>query len=181
MPVTITSGTQQPVYVKDNTGTSIQVVKIDVGSGTTLADFGGTITAVNNLANGSVRMTVGTLTTGTLQNLVGGTVSTNVLPDNNFATVVSTGTTSFGTIKAAVSGSAIYITDLIVSVGSVTNVEIGDGTTGATNLLGTLQLAQYGGMVSNFRIPLKTSSGGTLVYKQSVGCPLSLTVLGFVK
>jgi hypothetical protein len=169
MPVTITSGTQQPVYVKDNGGTSIQVIKLDVGSGTALADFGGTITQVNNLA------------AGTITSLASGTISTLGIPANNFATVVTTGTTAFGTIKPTVAGSAIYVTDLIVSVGSATVVEIGDGTTGASDIIGSLQFAQYGGMVSNFRIPLQTSVGGTLVYKQSVGCPLSITAIGFVK
>ncbi len=166
MSVNITQGTEIAIKTTTDGTTQIQNVRVD----------GGTV-----LATGTVVVSAGTTLGGTLQNLNFGTIDTFYIPANNFATVVSTGTTSFGTIKAAVSGSAIYITDLVISAGSVTNVEIGDGTTGASNILGTLQLTQYGGMVANFRIPLKTSTSGTLVYKQSVGCPLTITAQGYVK
>ena len=171
MSVTINEGTATEIYTKLNAGTEIQVVKLDVGSGTAVADFGGTITAVNSVAN---------LVSGTLGNLNFGTVDTYYRHPDAFATVVSTGTNTFGTIKAAVAGSAIYITDLIISVGSATVVQIGDGTTDASNIIGSLSLAQYGGLVANFKTPVKTSAGGTLVYKQSVGCPLTITCNGYV-
>jgi hypothetical protein len=165
MSVNITQGTETAIKTTTDGGNGdIQHVRID----------GGTVALISASAAGTIKG-------GTLQNLNFGTVDTFYIPVNNFATVVSTGTTTFGTIKATVAGSAIYVTDLVVSAGSATNVEIGDGTVGATNLLGTLQLAQYGGMVANFRIPIQTSVGGTLVYKQSVGCPLTITAFGYVK
>ena len=180
MGVQITQGTQTDIYVKTNGGTAIQVVKLDVGSGTAVADFGGTITQVTTV--GSVTRLVG----GTLGALANGTVGAGTVQTyglrhaDAFAVVASTGTNTFGTIKAAVAGSVIYVTDLIISAGSATVVEIGDGTTGASDIIGSLQLAQYGGLVCNFNTPLLTSSGGTLVYKQSVGCPLTITCLGYV-
>ena len=184
MSVTINEGTATQIYTKTNAGTEIQVVKLDVGSGTAVADFGGTITAVNSVANlvkGTITaLATGTITGGTLGNLNFGTVDTYYRHPDAFATVVSTGTNTFGTIKAAVAGSAIYITDLIISVGSATVVQIGDGTTDASNIIGSLSLAQYGGLVANFKTPVKTSAGGTLVYKQSVGCPLTITCNGYV-
>ena len=150
MPVTITSGTQQPIYVIDSAGTSVQVVKLDVGGGTNLQDF----------------------------STIGGQLG--MRHADAFATVVSTGTNTLGTIKAGVSGSVIYVTDLIVSVGSASNVEFGNGGT-SLPLIGTLALAANGGAVMNFRTPLATSAGSALVYKQSAAIsPLSITALGFI-
>ena len=171
MAVTITQGTQTGIKTTTDGAAEIQHVRAD----------GGTIGIVAGLTTGTVVVSKGTVLGGTLQNLNFGTVDTFYIPANNFATVVSTGTNTFGTIKPTVAGSSIYVTDLIISAGLTTTVEIGDGTVGASNLLGTLQLAQYGGMVANFRIPIQTSSGGTLVYKQSVGCPLTITAMGYVK
>ena len=166
----VTQGTSTNL-ANDVVGTNIYPVsKIDIGAAGASSLFTGTLGAVTNLAGG----TVGVLTSGTVDTV-------GLLNANYFSTVVSTGTNTFGTIKASVAGSAIYVTDLIVSVGSVTTLEIGDGTVGATDLIGTLQLNQYGGMVSNFRSPIKTSVSGTLVYKQSVGCPLTITAIGYVK
>lgn len=51
----------------------------------------------------------------------------------------------------------------------------------STPLVGTLSFAQYGGLTSNFRVPLSVTSGSALVYQQSVGCPLSITAQGFVR
>jgi hypothetical protein len=170
MAVQITQGTQTAIYSKLNGGTEIQVVKLDIGSGTSVADFGGTITEVGNLVKGTVTV----LTAGTVSNI-------GLTHANAFATTVSTGTLTLGTIKPAVSGSVIYVTDLIVSAGSATNVEIGSGGT-STLIVGTLFLAANGGAVMNFRTPLSTVSGSALVYKQSAAIsPLSITCLGYVK
>lgn len=189
MAITINEGTQVDVYTKVNAGTEIQIVKLDVGSGTAIADFGGTITAVNNLANGTVRISVGTVTTGTLQNLVSGTINSGTVDSLNigrrhadeFATVVSTGTNVLGTIRAAVSGSAIYVTGLVISAGSATNVEIGNGGT-ANPILGTIYLNANGGLaLTPIDPPLRTSAGSALIYKQSTAIsPLSITCVGYI-
>ena len=172
--VKINQGTQTTVQTVAVGGTETQVVRLDIGSGATAGEFGGTINRVTDLLKGTVT------TVSSVSNLVFGTIDTFYRHPDAFATVVTTGTNTFGTIKAAVAGSAIYITDLIISVGSTTVVEIGDGTVGATDIIGSLSFAQYGGMVCNFRTPVKTSSAGTLVYKQSVGCPLTITCNGYV-
>lgn len=169
--IKINQGTNTVIQTVAVGGTETQVVRLDIGSGATTAEFGGTINRVTDLLKGTITA---------VSNLAFGTVDTFYRHPDAFSVIASTGTTDFGTIKAAVTGSVIYITDLIISAGSATNVEIGDGTVGASNIMGTLQFAQYGGMVCNFRTPVKTSSGGTLVYKQSVGCPLTITCNGFV-
>ena len=159
--VKINQGTSTTIQTVAVGGTETQVVRLDIGSGATAAEFGGTIKSVTNLAFG--------------------TVDTFYRHPDGFVAIAQTGTNTFGTIKAAVSGSVIYVTDVVISAGSATVVEIGDGTVGATsNILGSLSLAQYGGMVGNFKTPLRTSSDGTLVYKQSVGCPLTITACGYV-
>jgi hypothetical protein len=172
MSVQITNGSQVSIYTKTNAGTDVQVVKLDIGSGTALQDFGGTITEVANLAKGTITQ---------ITNLAGGTVeSVNILNPNSFSTTVSTGTTTLGTIKAGVSGSIIYVTDFVISAGSATTIVIGNGGTNLP-LLGTLSLGQYGGMVGNFRTPIFGSSGSAIVYQQSVGCTLSITANGYIK
>ena len=183
MAVVITEGTQSTIKTTDSGG-HIQHVRED----------GGTIGIVSNLTNGTVRVGVGTITTGTLQNLVSGTINaiaagtiTNgtvitqgLRHADEFATVVSTGTNVLGTIRAAVAGSAIYVTDLVVSAGSATNVEIASGGT-STRVLGTLYLNANGGAVMNFTTPIRTASGSALVYKQSAAIsPLSISVQGYI-
>jgi len=196
MAVQITQGTQTPIYSKLSSGTEVQVVKLDIGAGTALADFGGTIadvTKVTNLAKGTITKveggTLGVLGAGTITKLEGGTLGVlaagtvdtiGLRHADAFATVVSTGTLTMGTIKPAVSGSVIYVTDLVISAGSATNVNIASGGT-STPMLGTLYLAAQGGAVMNFRQPLATASGSALVYKQSAAVsPLSITCLGYV-
>ena len=159
MAITINEGTAVDVYTKLSSGTEIQVVKLDVGAGTAIADFGGTITSVTNLAFG--------------------TVDTFYRHPDRFATVVSTGTSVMGTVKGSVGGSAIYVTDLVISAGTATNVEIGDGGT-SKPIVGTLHFATNGGAVINFHTPISTTAGSALVYKQSANGPLTITASGYV-
>lgn len=132
-----------------------------------------------NITQGT-QTAIATDTTGTVEYQSVRVDVAGTLPAGVFGTVVSTGTTTLGTIKAAVSGSVIYVTDIVVSVGSATTLVIGNGGTNLP-LLGTLSLGQYGGMVSNFNVPIYTSAGSALVYQQSVGCPLTITCQGYVR
>lgn len=190
MAIGINEGTQ--TFLKSTTSGTTQVSHVQVEGGTlgavTVADIpGGTIdslTALPDLPGG----TLDSLTA--LPDLPGGTVDlvTNVAfgtidrfyrhPDE-FATTVSSGTSTLGTIKAAVSGSVIYVTDLTVSAGSATNVEIASGGT-STPIMGTLHFSANGGAVMNFEVPIRTASGSALVYKQSVDGPLTITAQGYV-
>lgn len=203
MSVKVTQGTETTIYSTANAGTEIQIVKLDVGSGTAVSDFGGTITAVDSVANvakGTVtsaeNLVKGTITrveggtigevsnlaTGTIAavtNVTFGTIDTFYRHPDGFATTVSSGTSTLGTIKAAVSGSVIYVTDITVSAGTATNVEIASGGT-STPIIGTLHLADNGGAVMNFVTPARTASGSALVYKQSTDGPLTITCNGYV-
>lgn len=76
-------------------GAGTQAVRVIDGTVTNVGTVVG-MGVVTNLTSGSVRMTVGTLTTGTLQNLVSGTI--------NSATVVGAAGSA-----AAVSGNPVYM------------------------------------------------------------------------
>ena len=139
-----------------------------------------TVTTVSNLTNGSVRMTVGTLTGGTLQSGTVEALNIGRRHADEFATVVSTGTNVLGTIRAAIAGSAIYVTGLVVSVGSASNVEIASGGT-STNIGGTFFLNANGGVaLLPINPPLRTASGSALVYKQTANGPLTIMAQGYI-
>lgn len=135
---------------------------------------------------GSVVVTVGTVSAigadlpgGTIDQITFGTVDTFYRHPDAFATTVNTGTSTLGTIKAAVSGSVIYVTDVKISVNAASNVEIASGGT-STPIIGTLFFAGSGGMVANYRTPIPTASGSALVYKQSANTGMTIDVQGYV-
>lgn len=180
----LNQGTQSAVPT-DLIGTlNYPIVKLDVGALGASSPFTGTLGAVTNFAGGTITSLVkGTISTGTINT---GTINTGTVdsvsqfPLNSFGTTVTTGTNTLGTIKPAVSGSAIFVTDILVSAGTTTTLVIGMGGT-STPLIGTISLAANGGFVSNYRVPGSVISGSALVYQQSVGGVLSLSVNGFVR
>jgi hypothetical protein len=180
--INITQGTQNNIQTDLVGTTNYQIVKLDRGAAGASSLFTGTLDALTNLAGGTVGVVAkGTMSAGTVDLMKAGTIDTiSQFPPNPWGTTVSTGTTTLGTIKAAVAGSAIFVTDLIISAGSATTVVLGMGGT-STPFIGTLSLAQYGGLSTNFRTPGSVTSGSALVYQQSVGCPLSVTAIGFVR
>lgn len=182
--ILVTQGTQTTIKTDTVGGADFPVVKLDVGAVGATSPFTGTLGAVTNLAGGTITaLSKGTISAGTLN---AGTVNTGTVdtisqfPPNPWGTTVTTGTTTLGTIKPLVVGSAIFVTDLIISAGTVTTLVIGMGGT-STPLLGTLSFATNGGLVSNFRVPGSVTSGSALVYQQSVAGNLSITATGFVR
>ena len=183
----INEGTGTPLQA-DLVGTvNYPTFKLDQGAAGAASLFTGTLGAVTNLAGGTVTSLVkGTISTGTFSMTTGtvavGTVdSVSQLPPNSFGTTVNTGTNVLGTIRAAVAGSQIFVTDLIIAVGSATNVEIASGGT-STGIVGTMYFNANSGIVSNFRTPVFTAAGSALVFKQSAAIsPMSITVQGFVR
>lgn len=156
--VLITEGTSTNVATDLVGTTNYQKIKLDYGAAGASALFTGTILGVNS---------------GTID-------STSQFPPNPWQANISVGTSTLGTIKPAVSGSAIFITDLVISAGTQTNLVIGMGGT-STPLMGTLSFAQYGGLVSNFKVPGSVTSGSALVYQQSANNTLSIYAAGFVR
>lgn len=75
---------------------------------TAILDGNGTVSVLTNLTSGSVRMTVGTLTTGTLQNLVSGTIN-----------ALATGTLTGGTLQNLVSGTINALASGTITAGTV--------------------------------------------------------------
>lgn len=171
----VNSGTAIGVNASLNGTNYTPYVKLDSGVGTLNVDWGGTIPFIGNLNSGTVTVLAkGTVSTGTVDSI-------SQLPPNNWGTTVNTGTNVLGTIKAAVAGSQIFITDLVVSVGSTTNVEIASGGT-STGMIGTLYLNANGGAVLNYRTPIATAVGSALVFKQSAAIsPISITAQGFIR
>ena len=171
----INTGTTLTMASDDISSVHYPRVKISVGANGVAADWAGTIGTVARLEGG----TLTALGAGTITN---GTVSTIGLrhPDE-FATLVSTGTSTLGTIKAAVSGSSIYVTSIVVSVGSASNVVIGNGGT-SLPLLGTLFFNSNGGIaLTPIDPPLRTTAGSALVYQQSAAVsPMTIMVTGYV-
>jgi hypothetical protein len=149
MSVTITQGTQTIVAADTVSGAQYQIVKLDTGAAGASSPFTGTLSSIP------------------------------VVIPTYWSATVNTGTNTMGTIKAAVgAGTRIYVTDLIVSVGSASNVVIGDGTV-TSILAGTFNFAANGGLTSNYKQPLMTSQGGTLVYQQSAGGPMCIVATGY--
>ncbi len=173
--VLITQGTATNIQTDLVGTTNYQIVKLDRGIAGASSLFTGTIDAVTNLAAGTVTaLGKGTVATGTVDVV-------SQFPPNPWGTTVTTGTNTLGTIKPLVSGSAIFVTDLIISAGSATTLVIGMGGT-STPLIGTLSFAANGGLVSNFRTPGSVTSGSALVFQQSAAIsPLSITAIGFVR
>lgn len=142
---------------------------------------------INALASGTVTGgTLGNLVSGTINALASGTITNGTVSTlglhhaDEFATVVSAGTSALGTVKAAVSGSVIYVTGMVISVGSASNVTIASGGT-STPILGTLFFSANGGVAAMpFDPPIRTASGSALVYQQSVNGPISITAVGYV-
>ena len=150
MPIVVNEGTQTTVAAIANSGTQYPIVKLDIGSGTAIADFGGTITrvtellrgTVTNLATGTINALVaGTITGGTLGNLNFGTVATSAIPvtiGTSYGTLGTTGVAVIGTLIAASgAGTRQYISGLSMVVASgtvdcaITNVGTVAGPNGA--------------------------------------------------
>jgi len=171
----INQGTQSPIPANLVGTANYPVVKIDVGASGSSVPWQGTVTVGTNA------LTVGTINSGTIGVLSLGTVdAVSALPINVWGTTVNIGTSTIGTLKAAVGGSSIYITDLIVSAGTQTTFALHNGGT-ANPIFGTVSFAQYGGVTSNFRTPLFGSSGSAITYIQSANGTMSITASGFVK
>lgn len=142
-----------------------------MAGGTLTRLTGGTVT---NVASGSVVITVGTITNGTI-------LPFGILHGDEFATVVSGTGTATGTIKAAVSGSAIYVTGIVISAGTATtNIVVGSGTPTIPRL-GTLTFGANGGIaLTPLNPPIRTVAGSALVWQQNGTSNVSITAVGYV-
>ena len=180
MAILITQGTQTSVYTKTNAGTDVQVVKIDVGSGTNLADFGGTISRVTDLLKG----TVTNLVSGTINALASGTISAGTVQPyglrhaDAFATIVSNSGTVLGTVKAGVAGSAHYITDMLISAQGACTAVVYAGSTLVRG--GTYYFGANGGLINNLNTPITIDAGSAITFS-TVGTGLvTLEIRGYI-
>lgn len=176
----VNTGTTLTMASDDISSVHYPRVKISLGADGAAADWTGNIPTgtITALAKGTISVGTFSMTTGTLA--AGTVLPIGLRHADEFATVISSGTSDMGTIKAGVSGSVIYVTGLVVSAGSASNVVIGNG---GTNLPvgGTWFFNANGGVaLTPIDPPLRTSSGSALVYKQSANGPLTITAVGYV-
>ena len=178
---TLTTGSLSNVAML-NAGTIDTVTSVsNLVKGTITRIEGGTLGEVTNLTSGSVRMTVGTLTTGTLQNLVsgtinalasgtitGGTVSTNLLP---LVGVVLTTAVTIGTVGTLIPASALANRKSLLgyNTGTATVYLGGTGVTASTGIpagtgaftpaidLGTATLSGIGSTVGGTIVVMEVS------------------------
>ncbi len=141
-----------------------------------------TVGTVGVLNAGSVVVTAGTVSTlntvGTVGVINSGTVS--VIPAvhvDKFGVLIDCGTAAIGTVVGSTAGSAVYVTDLIVSCDAANTVSLGNG--GTANLIFTGYFAENGGVCSNFITPLYTSPGSALVWSQAGTGNVAVIVQGF--
>lgn len=161
MAVQINQGTQTSIYTKTNAGTDIQVIKLDIGSGTGIADFGGTILAVNS-----------------------GTIKLNMVPVVTGTSIVVVGTSGgslWGTIVAASgAGTKQYVSGVqIIGVAgttevAVTNIGIG-GSSGAGVLMRGF-IPPSGGIAQNFNPVIASGTNGTIAYWIGTAGTVDITV-----
>ena len=82
------------------------------------------------------------------------------------------------TIKAATSGSSIYITDLIISTGTAMNIQLQDGD--ATVMMYPVYLSANVPFEKTFSTPLKITASKALAIKGSAYGTVTCTFGGYV-
>ena len=144
MAVTINEGTQTDIYTKLNAGTEIQVVKLDIGSGTAIADFGGTINRVTELLKGTVT-SVGTVVgLGSISDIGTAKEVTTVANVTNGSINVLSGTIENIGSVVGLGGTSLVVLDSGGTVSEVTN--LASGTLDEILTVGTL------GSISNIAV-----------------------------
>lgn len=172
MSMLVTQGTQTAVYSLNNGGTEIPVIKLDVGAGTTLSAFTGTLDAVTNLAG------------GTITNIGGGTIQHSSLPvqlGTSFTVVGTAGAGFWGTIIAAAgAGTKQYVSGVdIIGVGGTVEVVVTNiGVTGSAGagILARGFIPPSGGISKNFNPVIASSTNGTLAYWMGGAGTVDITV-----
>ena len=160
MPVLINQGTQTTIAAIENAGTQYPYVKLDAGVGSAVLDWGGTIPTVSNLTNGTVRVSVGTVTQNAVPLVIG----------TSYGTLGTAGAATWGTLVAtAGAGTRQYVSGIAIVVASgtvdcaITNV----GTVAAANGAGILARGQFvpgGGIMRDFFPAQVSGTNGTLSF-----------------
>lgn len=191
--ILITQGTQTGIPIDTVSGTTYPISKIDVGNLGSSVPWQGSVVVTTGTHNvGTVNtgtINTGTVNTGTIN---AGTINTGTinvgtvdamsqLPPNVWGTVINVAGTAFGTVKAGIGGSTIYITDLTISMGLVSGtIAFYNGGT-ANPLAGTWSFNTNGGIVQNYRVPLQLTSGSPVTYQQQGTAAVSINAQGFIK
>ena len=188
----VSQGTGITVAADDVSSVYYPRVKIDTGADGLTSAFTGTLGAVTNLAQWTIT-SIANVAAGTITNVNGGTITAlgigtisvgtvlniGLRHGDEFATAVNLTGTATGTVRALVSGSAIYVTAVVISVESAGRVSFASGTP-TIPILGTLQFNSNGGVAMQFDPPIRTVSGSALVYNQSGTGAMSVTATGYI-
>ena len=175
MSFQVNQGTQTQIYSVTNAGTEVGVFKLDVGVGTALDDFGGTIRDVANVTKGTITaLASGTVTGGTLGNLNYGTVTIDAKPAGSAILTTHTlgtgGGTFVGTMVAPVgAGTYIYLTGISIIARSGGSIDAGIasnivGSTGAGVVARGFIPTAGGGIARDFNPAIRIGTNGTLAY-----------------
>ncbi len=159
----VNTGTALTMASDDISNVHYPRVKIAVGPDNTAADWAGTI--------------------GTVSILTAGTVDTVGLRHADaFGSRAETASGTGGAnIHGAVSGSQIFVTDLVISVGTTAmQVSLHPGGTANTAVFGPYTFAANGGIVSNFRTPRAVTSGSALVFTTNADGTVTVEVDGYI-
>ena len=139
MSIEINEGTQTTVNTSLVGGTETQVIRVDVGSGTTASEFGGTVRDVANITKGTVtRVEGGTITTsnptGTVVEVNKGTI--------NLGSVAVTNTPNIGTVTTlpGIPSGTINV-GTFTNTGTVVNVATGTINVGTATVSGNVGVA----------------------------------------
>lgn len=194
-------GTQLVMASDDLSSVHYPRLKIALGGdGTNLGDFTGTLAAVTSVANlvggtvtklegGTVGLVTRTGNVGTVESgsvvVTKGTISNGtmlpfgILHTTEFDKRAGTTGTALGTLIPGTASTVYYITRLVISVGTGSNVVIASGGT-ATPIAGTYFLNQNGGVaLMPINPPLRVASGSALVFQQTSTGSITIECAGY--
>src|SRR3990172_2759320 len=150
MSITLNEGTETVVNTALVGGTETQVIRVDVGSGTTTAEFGGTVRDVANITKGTVTKLEG----GTVNvNMLSGTLNVGTVANAGTVVEVNKGTINLGTVAVSNTPNIGTVTTLpgipsgtinvgtFTNTGTVVNVATGTINVGTATVSGNVGVA----------------------------------------
>ena len=149
MGITINEGTATEVYAKNCSGTEVQIVKLDVGSGTALSDWGGTVAS-------------------NLYTLIAGEDQTNDVMKGEQQFNYSHYTIGSGTVKSA----AGFLHSITVNTLATAPIEIFDAVGTAAGTVATLKASAA---EQTYFYDVKCTTGITIASTTAAACDVTVS------
>jgi len=148
-----------------------------VGTVGVLNDGSVAVTALVDLPGGTVDLVTAVTS---VTNLAGGTVqAVHLAHADNFGSAGTIAGTANLIVVGSVAGSAVYVTDAMISTNGASEVTLYSGAD-TDRIWGPAHLAANGGAVVNFVTPIKTAVGSNLIGKQTGAGTISVSVAGYI-